>query len=535
MRICLAALTVLVALTPLALPSAAGADVITFDSFISMGRVSDPQVSPDGRRVVFVVSWQDLDANGGNSDLYIVPISGGDVRRLTERPGSDTQPRFSPDGRSIAFTSSRSGTAQIWVLPVDGGEARQVTDLATGASSAQWTPDGKHIIFRSKVYPDCPDDDCNKERLEAEADSKVKARVIDELLYVHWDHWRDDRRGHVFVIPAAGGEARDLTPVEWEVPTITLGSSHDVAVSPDGAELCVVANTDDNAAWSINNDLFTVPVAGGEWKRITSNTANDNHPVYSPDGRHIIYRAMSRPGFEADRYRLMAYDRQSGESRELSPQFANDFDRSVGSIALSPDGGRVYVTANDNGYNNIFEINAGNGNVQQLTTTTYAKDVRIAPNGKTLVFSAQSATMPYEVFSSDRSAQNRRNISRINEETLSGLDMNDLPGVVHVSAAERSASARQSMVRTVDGFLSSLSAISALDRPASRAIRITSRCSSGMRSSAASISLSVSWRMASSAGVPIARWIRRSIRSMLESAAGALLTTRSTSRLFAVR
>jgi dipeptidyl aminopeptidase/acylaminoacyl peptidase len=424
----------LLAATLFVLPAVASAAPLTFDTFISMGRVSDPQISPDGRRVVFVVTWQDEEANKSNSDLYMVPISGGDVRRLTRRPGTDSQPRWSPDGRRIAFTSSRSGDAQVWVLPVDGGEAQQVTDLSTGASSPQWTPDGESIVFTSSVFPDCPDDDCNAKKLKEQEESKVKARVIEELLYVHWDSWRDDRRSHVFVVPAEGGTARDLTPVEWEVPTITLGSHHDVAVSPDGSEVCVVANTDPNAAWSINNDLFTVPMAGGEWTRITDNPANDNHPLYSPDGQSIVYLAMTRPGFESDRYRVMIYDRESGESSELAPTMATEFDRSPDALTFSPEGRRLYATADDNGYHNIFEIDARNGKVRRLTGDLDAASVSVAPNGKTLVFRAQSATMPYEVFSSDRNVRNRRNISRINEETLAGLDMNPMESFTFAGA-----------------------------------------------------------------------------------------------------
>jgi dipeptidyl aminopeptidase/acylaminoacyl peptidase len=424
-------------LVVLSSPVDAAADRIDFDIFISMGRVSDPQISPDGLHVAFVVTWQDLEANAANSDLYLVPISGGEVRRLTNRSGRDNQPRFSPDGSQIAFISSRSGASQVWILPVDGGEARQVTTLSTGASNPQWAPDGRHIVFTSSVYPDCPDDDCNAKRLEETGQSKVKARVVEELLYVHWDQWRDERRSHVFIVPAGAegeGEARDLTPVPYEVPTITLGSAHDVAVSPDGGEVCVVVNTDPNPAWSINNDLFVLPTAGGEWRRITNNDANDNHPAYSPDGRLIAYRAMSRPGFESDRYRLMVYDRASGMSRELAPEFATTFDRSVGSLVWSPDGTRIYVTANDRGFNSLYQIDAGSGRVTQLTADAYLRSVRVAPNGKTLAFLAQSATMPYEVFSSDRRGSKRRNISRINEDILAALDMSPLESFTFTGA-----------------------------------------------------------------------------------------------------
>jgi dipeptidyl aminopeptidase/acylaminoacyl peptidase len=314
----------------------------------------------------------------------------------------------------------------VWLLPLEGGEAKQLTDLSTGASSPQWTPDGKHVVFTSSVYPDCEDDDCNEKRLKEEEDSKVKARVLDELFYVHWDSWRDDRRSHVFIVPVGGGEPKDLTPYPYEVPTIALGSGHDVAVSPDGREICVAVNTDKNLAWSINNDLYVVPAAGGEWKRITENPANDNHPVYSPNGKYIAYRAMSRPGFEADRYRLVVYERESGQIKDLGGVLADELDRSVGSIAWSPDSKRIYVQCSDAGYYSVYRVDVKNGKVKKLTNEMYTSSLRVSPGGKQLAFLRQSATMPYELYVAKDDGGDARNISRVNDERLAGVEMNPL-------------------------------------------------------------------------------------------------------------
>lgn len=399
---------------------------LTFEDFFGTARLSDPQWSRDGEHISFVVTEYSLETNEGDSDVYIIPYKGGEARRLTHAEGRDNQPRFSPDGKWLAFTSSRSGQSQIWLLPLDGGEAKQLTDLSTGASSPQWTPDGGQIVFVSRVYPDCEDDDCNARKLEEEENSKVGARVIDELFYVHWDHWRDDRRRHVFVVPAGGGEPRDLTPYEHESPTIALGSGHDVAVSPDGREVCVTVNTDDNPAWSINNDLFVVPTEGGQWRRITENPANDNHPVYSPDGKYIAYRAMSRPDFEADRYRLKLYDRKDQKSFDISEVISDELNRSVGSIAWSPDGKYLYVQCQDNGYISIYRVQAKNGKVKKLTDEMTTGSLAVAPDGKHLAFLRQSATMPNEVYICEDDGDDAANISRINDPRLAGVDMNPL-------------------------------------------------------------------------------------------------------------
>ncbi len=417
--------------------AAAAADPLTFDRFIDLGRVSDPQVSPDGRSVAFVVTRYSTETNRGNSDVFLAPLTGrGEpARQLTRRPGTDRGPRFSPDGKWIAFVSTRSGDAQIWLLPTAGGEARQLTTLSTGASNPVWLPDSRGVVFQSSVYPDCDSDECNKERL-AEEESGIQARVFDHLFYVHWNAWRGERRGRLFVMPVDGGEARPLTPYPFEVPTIALGSGHDVAVSPDGQEICVTVNTDENLAWSINNDLFTVPVHGGEWTRITTNPANDNNPVYSPDGKYIAYRAMSRVGFEADRYRVMLYDRTAGTSRDAAPDLADRLDRSPSEMVFSPDSRTLYVTCGDNGVRSIYAIDTRNGRVKQLTTGAYCSNLSVSPDGKRLVFLRQSARVPAEVFVANRKGANMRPVSHMNDAALADVDMNPLESFTFTGAEQ---------------------------------------------------------------------------------------------------
>jgi len=408
---------------------------LSFEDFFGTARLSDPQWSPDGKHIAFVVTDYSLETNKGDRDIYVIPSKGGDVRRLTHSDGGDSQPRYSPDGKWLAFTSSRSGKSQIWLLPLEGGEARQLTTLSTGASSPQWTLDGENLVFVSRVFPDCADDDCNAEKLEEQENSKIGAKVIDELFYVHWDHWRDDRRRHVFMVPVDGGDPKDLTPYQYESPTIALGSGHDVSVSPDGTEICVTVNTDKNAAWSINNDLFVAPVAGGTWRRITENPANDNHPVYSPDGKYIAYRAMARPDFEADRYRLKLYDRKNEKSIDIGEELADKLDRSVGSIAWSPDSKHIYVRCEDNGYNSIYRVESKNGKVKKLTNEMATASLAVSPDGKRLAFLRQSATMPHELYVSKNNGSDAVNISRINDERLAGVEMNQLEAFYFEGAA----------------------------------------------------------------------------------------------------
>jgi dipeptidyl aminopeptidase/acylaminoacyl peptidase len=392
---------------------------ITFDDLIGFGRVSDPQISPDGKTVAFVVTSYNKSENAGNSNIYLVPTEGGPGRQLTTAKKTNNNPRWLPDGKSIAFVSSRDGESQIWVIPVNGGEARKVTTISTEAAGLVVSPDGKYFAFKSEVYPDLPDDKANRERNEKREKSKVKAKIFTSLPYRVWDSWKDDKRSHVFIVPSMGGEPKDMTPGDYDSPPIDIGGSTDYAFSPDGKELCFVRNTDPMIAISTNNDLFIVPITGGEPKRITESKANDNQPVYSPRGKYIAYRAMMHPGFEADRYRLMLYERSTGKMMNLT----EEFDRSIEDIVWSPDEKSLYFDAEDQGRRSLYKVDIATKKVQQLTSLMYASTLRLTPDGKTLVFLKQSINRPAEVYRMDADGKNMKQLTHVNDERVATLEM----------------------------------------------------------------------------------------------------------------
>jgi len=393
---------------------------ITVEDMWKMGRVSDPQLSPDGRWVAYVVTYYDMEQNTGNSDIWLVSIEGGEPRKLTNSPKSDDHPRWSPDGSKIAFISTRDGKPQIYVISVTGGEARKVSDVPTGVSDFIWSPDGRYFAFTSRVYPEARDIEESAKWDEEKAKSKVKARIIDHLLFRYWNHWLEDKRSHVFVMPSEGGRCWDVTPGDYDTPPIDLGSRHDFTFSPDGREIAFVRNTDPVVAISTNNDIFIVPVEGGEPKRITENKGNDNSPVYSPDGRYIAYRSMKRPGFESDQYELMLYDRATGRHRCLT----EDFDRSVDEIVWSPKSDRIYFNAPNQGRKSIYVVSVKGGPVKEIIYDHYNTGLNIGPNGRFLVFRRQAVNMPYEIFKADVKGKRVTQLTFTNKELLEELQMN---------------------------------------------------------------------------------------------------------------
>jgi dipeptidyl aminopeptidase/acylaminoacyl peptidase len=299
---------------------------MTVDDLFKFKRVSDPQISPDGKHVVYVVGVPDLEKNSIPASLWIASTDGkSEPRQLTNAPGKkDRHPRWSPDGKSILFESNRSGSNQLWIIGLGGGEARQVTDIATDASNGIWSRDDKKVAFVSAVWPEYSEkpfkesNELNKKRKEEMDKGPVKAKVFTKLFYRHWDEYVEDKRQHLFVIDsplarsASEGfaEPKDVTPGDRDAfPTSdTFSTGDNFTFSPDGKYLVFTAVPEKNEAWSTNYDICRVPITGGtkNWECLTKdNKAADSGPVFSPDGTKLAYRAQKKPGFEADQWEIV--------------------------------------------------------------------------------------------------------------------------------------------------------------------------------------------------------------------------------------
>jgi dipeptidyl aminopeptidase/acylaminoacyl peptidase len=395
---------------------------MSFDDMIKLHRISGVAVSRDGKWVAYAAATPDLDANRNVSNVWVVSATGGDPLQVSQG-GRDSAPAWSPDGKTLAFLSARDGSSQVYLLSMEGGEAKKFTHLSTGADLFHWSPDGKTIAFTSAVYPDCKDDACNAKRDEEKEKSKVKARIYDHLLYRHWDHWFEGKRSHLFVVPVDGsGVPRDLTAgADYDVPPDERGSANDFNFSPDSQEICFTAVTDKVEAISTNGDLFLVPVAGGEAKRITTQQGFDGNPVYSPDGRYIAYHAQLVPGYESDRWRVMLYDRQPGKSENLS----ESFDRSANELAWSPDSKTIYFLAENETLQPIYAMEARAGSTPKKVLDGFNAEFSFSGDGKVLATTRTSMTMPGEVFVSSADGSGLKQLTHANEAILSQVEMNE--------------------------------------------------------------------------------------------------------------
>ena len=354
-----------------------------------MARVSDPQVSPDGRYVVYVQRDTDTEANRGRNDLWLIDLDAATARprRLTQNPGNDTQPRWSADGASIYFLSSRDGSMQVWRLPMAGGEAVQITDYPLEVGSFGFSPTGDRIALSMEVFGDCVDLKCSRTRLDAAGNNKVSARSFDSLFVRHWDTWRDHTRSNLFVAPVnadgrAGAPVNVSHALDADVPSKPDGGAEEYTFTPDGKRVVFSARAAGREEpWSTNFDLFEAPVDGSATpKNLTAdNPAWDTQPVFLKNG-DLAWLAMKRPGFEADRFAIKL--RHGGTVREVAAQW----DRSVAHLDVARDGRTLLATASDLGQTPVFAIDPASGKVTPLSGAGSVGDFSAGTRGTVMVW-----------------------------------------------------------------------------------------------------------------------------------------------------
>ena len=401
---------------------------LTAEDLVALDRVSAPILSPDGKRVVYALREADVAENKAVTSLWIQSVDGSTpARRLTSASASAMSAQFSADGASLYFLSPRSGSMQVWRLPLAGGEAQPVTAYALDVGSYRVSPDDKRIAVSMEVFSDCQDLACTSKRLEETAAKKSTGMVYEHLFVRHWDTWKDGRRSQLFTATIgndgyAGMPVKVTREIDGDVPSKPFGGSEEYTWSPDGKSLVFAARIAGNSEpWSTNFDLYHVPAdASAAPVNLTGdNPAWDTGPVFSADGRTLYYLAMTRPGFEADRFALMEKQLSNGATREIAP----DWDFSPHGITLSADGKRIYAAVDDTGNHPIHIIDIASGKARRLPGVGMVEGFDLGRD--TLVFTRSTLTSPAQVYAARPDGSGERVLSAFNQQALADVRLGE--------------------------------------------------------------------------------------------------------------
>ena len=416
-----------------ALPSLAAARGLDVRDLQKLDRVSSPVLSPDGSTVVFAKRIVDADVVKASSSLWVRNLLTRDMappKRLTPEGWNVNSPSFSPDGKTVYFLSAKSGTQQLYAMPLVGGAPRQLTAFALDVASYKVSPDGTRVLFSTDTFADCKADfACTKKRLDDTAAKKSSGVVYDGLFVRHWDTWADGRRSRLFVAALPEGKAKPVASatsltdrLDGDAPSKPFGGADEYTWSPDGASVvAAIRVAGKGEAWSTNFDLYRLAADGSSApvNLTASNPAWDTGPVFSADGKTLFYRAMKRPGFEADRFGLMAMDLATKQVREIAPSW----DRSADGIVVSKDGATIYTTAQDVGQHPLFAVDVASGTAKPVVAEGSISAFDIA--GDTLAFTRNTLKTGDQLFTSTLAGAPLRAITPSAQDVLKDVNFGD--------------------------------------------------------------------------------------------------------------
>ncbi|TLX71175.1 S9 family peptidase [Labilibacter sediminis] len=397
--------------------------VLTPETLWSFGRVGNVSVSPNGETVLFTVAYTKIEENKTYSDIYTMPVAGGEFTQITSTGENEFEVNWRPDGIKITYLSSISGDVQLWEMNTDGSQKQQVTHIKGGIEGYKYAPPMNKIAFSKSVKLD-------KTVQDLYPDLKfANARIEDDLMYRHWDRWVDYTYSHIFYINYANGkttgQATDImTGERFHSPLKPFGGMEQITFSPDGKQIAYTCKkkTGKESAFSTNSDIYLYDIASKETKNLTEGMMGyDIDPVFSPDGTQLAWQSMERDGYESDKNRLFIMDISSKNKRD----YTSKFDQNVHSLAWSNDNQKIYFTSEHKGSKEIYSLNLGNNNITQITDGIHNYNSVTVPNNA-LIATQTSMKHPTEIIRVNTKNGHGTNISKVNEPLLNQIKMGEV-------------------------------------------------------------------------------------------------------------
>ncbi len=393
-------------------------DLMTPEALWAFGRISDIQVSPDQSKILFGISYYDIELNKGNRELYSINSDGSEFKQLTKTPYSEFNAIWRPDGKKIGYLSSESGSIQLWEMDPDGAGKKMLTNIDNGITGFKYSPDQSMILYTKELFIKNPYDELY------EGLPKATGRLNNDLMYRHWDHWVDTY-SHVFYANYNEKNITEGTDImhdePYESPLSPFGGIEQITWTPDSKGIAYTCKKKSGLEYSksTNSDIYLYNISTGKTQNLTKGMMGfDIGPSFSADGTKLAWESMERDGYESDKNRLFVLDLNTGEKT----YYTKDFDQNVNGFSWSSNGEAIYFISPWHGTKQIYRLDLADNSIDKISEGIH-NYISLSYTDAGLIAARQSMSMPTEIFIVNLQNGSSNQITRVNKDLLDQITM----------------------------------------------------------------------------------------------------------------